>query len=254
MPATGSSTTTASGLLIEWTETGIGHAVKYVGEDNVPHDIRWRRRQVYDMMRHMGTPVLVKHMYNADDVQRGIAVRSDNYDPTYGSTRHNDPLSHGVGFNSVELSDDEWVMPDGTLVRSDTQPTGGKRAAKYRGFGPGWLIYMIQPDTAQDLFKVTESGVFIKVQNATAQAPWYPEINDNDLIINCELGRNGAILTTNERFQAKMTNPISIRGTGDRYGRKEYTEDGGNRYMINQQFEMSLIPEFDELYKVEVDR
>jgi hypothetical protein len=207
------------------------------------------------MMRHMGSPVLVKHMYNADDAERGLAVKSDNFDSVYGQTRHNDPLSHGVGYVSVETADDEWIMPDGTLKKSNTQPTGGKAAPKYRGFGPGYLIYMIQPDSAQDVFKLTETGVLIKVQDATAQAPWFPEINDNDLIINVTIDRAGNVLDTHERYQAKMTNPITIRGFGDRMGRREYTEDGGNRYMINQQFQMTLVPDSDaSIYAVETDR
>ena len=241
------------GLQVEWTPQKIRFARKYVGEQYIPQDVKRRRRQVYDLMRHMGTPVLVKHMYNADDVERGLAVRSDNYDPVYGQTRHNDPISHGIGFVSAETHDEEWVTPDGEIVKSSTKPTGAKPAPKYRGFGPGYLIYMVQPDVAQDLFKVNDAGVLIKVQSATAQAPWYPEINDNDLIINVEIDGNGQIIDTHERYQAKMSSPVTMRGY-DRRGRREYTEDGGNRFVMNQTFEMTLVPEFDELYRVEVDR
>lgn len=248
------TTETASGLLIERTPAGIKFARRYVGEAKIPQDVKRLRRQVYDLMRHVGTPVMVKHMYNDDDVKRGLAVRSDNYDDTYGQTRRGDPLSHGVGYVSVETAENEWQMPDGTLVYADEQPTGGSPAPKYRGFGPGFLIYMIQPDVAQDLFKVNEAGALIKVQNATAQAPWYPEINDNDLIINVEVDGAGNVLDTNERYQAKMSSPVTLRGTGDRRGRREYTEDGGNRFVINQAFEMALLPDTDERYKVETDR
>lgn len=251
---TASSSSTASGFLLDWTPQGIRYARKYVGENGIPQDIKRRRRQVYDVMRHMGSPVLVKHMYNADDVARGLARRSDNFDSVYGQTRHSDPVSHGIGYVSVETAEDEWITSDGLIVKSDTQPAGSRPAPKYRGFGPGWLVFMIQPDVAQDLFKVNPAGALIKVQTATAQAPWYPEINDNDLIINVEIDRAGNILDTRERYQAKMSNPISIRGFGDRYGRREFTEDGGNRFMINQQFEMTLVPDTDELYQVETDR
>lgn len=252
--ATATSSAIASGLLIDQTPEGIRFARKYVGEHNVPQDIKRRRRQVYDAMRHVGAPVLVKHMYNAEDVERGLARRSDNFDDVYGQTRHGDPVSHGVGYVSVETADDEWVTSEGLVVKSDVQPAGSKPAPKYRGFGPGYLIFMIQPDVAQDLFKVGEAGALIQVQNATAQAPWFPEINDNDLVINVEIDRAGNILNTMERYQCKMTNPISIRGFGDRFGRREHTEDGGNRYIVNQQFEMTLVPDNDELYRVEVDR
>lgn len=251
---TGTGTLSANGFLIDNTPQGINFVRKYVGEKNVPQDIRRLRRQVYDVMRHMGTPVLVKHMFTDVDVKAGIAKKSDNFNDVYGQTRYRDPLSHGIGFVSTELSANEWIMPDGTLEISDTQPTDGVPAPKYRGFGPGYLIYMIEPDVVEDYFKLNEAGALIRIQEATAQAPWFPEINDNDLIINVQIDGAGNILRADERYQAKMTNPATIRGYGDRRGRREGTEAGGNRYVVNQLFDMTLIPKNNELYAVEIDR
>lgn len=233
----------------------IKNAIRYPGERGIPQDIRRRRKQSQETMRRMGSPVLVKHMYNHQDVLDGIAEPSKNYDDVYGQTRNEDPLSHGVGFVSVEKSPNEWITPDGSaIVTASTRPSVRHQPApKYRGFGPGYLIYMILPDVAEDVFKLTESGVLIKTQDATAQAPWYPEINDNDLIIAVTLSRGEVIQSTQERYQAKMSNPITMRGY-DRRGRREGTEDGGNRFMINQQFEMTLVPQNNVLYNVEVDR
>lgn len=231
------------------------NAIRYVGSQNGPQDLLRRRKQVQETMRRMGTPVIVKHMFTDRDVQEGVAMPSPNFDDVYKQPRHDDPISHGIGYVSVELSEDEWYSSDGkTIVTSEVSPgVGYTQAPKYRGFGPGYLIYMIQPDVAEDVFKLTEQGVLIKVQEATAQAPWWPEINDNDLIINVTIGKGETILDTHERYQAKMTNPVSMRGY-DRRGRREYTEDGGNRYVVNQQFQMTLVPQHDVLYNVEVDR
>lgn len=251
---TGEGSVTASGLLFEYTPVGIKFARKYVGEQNIPQDVKRRRRQVYDIMRHMGSPVLVKHMFNDRDVREGRAIKSPNFSEVYGQTRHRDPISHGIGYVSTETAENEWIMPDGTFKKQETQPSGAVAAPKYRGFGPGYLIYIIEPDVAEDVFKLDEAGALIKVQQASAQAPWYPEINDNDLIINVEIDKAGNILETRERYQAKMSNPVSMRGHGDRYGRREYTEDGGNRYVINQIFEMTLLPADTSFYRVEVDR
>jgi hypothetical protein len=207
----------------------------------------------------MGSPVIVKHMYNDRDVQDGVAEAGPNFSTVYKQTRHDDPLSHGVGYVSVEKSEDEWIHPDGkTIVVSAAQPAniGSQafiRAPKYRGFGPGFLIYMILPDVAEDVFKLTETGALIKVQSATAQAPWFPEINDNDLIIACTVDRGERVVSTEERYQAKMSSPVSMRGY-DHKGRREYTEDGGNRHVVNQTFEMALVPKNDVLYNVETDR
>jgi hypothetical protein len=251
----GAGSVVVQGVVYDYNEQGVLYAKKYVGEAGVPQDIKRLRRQVYDVMRHMGTPVLVKHMYNDSDVAAGLALRSDNYDSVYGQTRNRDPLSHGVGYVSIETSDNEWVMSDGTLVKSETRPDAGAvPAPKHRGFGPSYLIYIIEPDAAEDRFKVDPTGALIKVQEATAQAPWFPEINDNDLIINVEVDRAHNVVAAHERFQAKMSTPTSIRGFGDRFGRREYTEDGGNRYVVNQSFQMALLPPTDEMNNVETDR
>lgn len=232
------------------------NAIRHVAQSGtyVPQDIQRRRKQVQETMRRMGNPVIVKHMYNDRDVKNGIAKTSPNFDDVYKQTRNIDPLSHGVGFVSVEETEDEWVSPDGKLVVADSSPGAGYiPAPKYRGFGPGHLIYMIEPDVAEDVFKLTETGVLIKTQDATAQAPWWPEINDNDLIINVVLDRNENVISTHERFQAKMSSPVSMRGY-DRRGRREYTEDGGNRLVVNQTFNMTLVPLDNVLYNVETDR
>lgn len=246
---------------------GINYVTKFVGEpgfgdkSKVPQDVLRRRRQVYDAMRRFGSPVLVKHMWNAQDVIDGLAEASPNFDSVYGQSRNHDPISHGIGYVSVEKSDDEWYhTTTGEIVVALTNPDEDNyaQAPKYRGFGPGYLTYIIFPDSSVDLFKVNELGTFIQIQTASAQASWFPEINDNDLIINVILDEHrGSIIETEERFQAKQTNQISIRGL-DRRGRRESSGltnvTRGNRFVINQQFELVLIPNNDELYSVETER
>ena len=61
------------------------------------------------------------------------------------------------------------------------------------------------------------------------------------------------VIDTHERYQAKRTSPISIRGR-DNKGRREYSADHGNRHVVNQDFEMNLLPETSVLYQVEADR
>lgn len=230
------------------------NVIRYTGEGYVPQDIKRRRKQVMEAMRRFGTPVLVKRMFTDADVKAGTAERSPNFSAAYGQTRHDDPLSHGVGYVGVEKAGGEWVSPGGDLVVAPTNPGAGYAPApKYRGFGPGYLTYVIEPDVALDYFKLTDTGVLIKVQEATAQAPWYPDMNDNDLLINVVLDRMENVVDTTDRFQLKQTNPVSMRGL-DRRGGREYTEDGGNRFVVNQTFQMTRVPDGDVLYSVEVDR
>lgn len=227
---------------------------KYVGEQNVPRDMRRLRKSTAGLMRRMGQPVIVKHMYNDLDVKLGLAEKSIEMQGAYGTVRNRDPFSHGVGFHSVERSTNEWISPDGSIVNADESPGSGYQAApKYRGYGPGFLTYIIEPDAAEDVFKLSSTGALIKIQSQSVVCGWFPEINDNDLIINVELDKQGRVVNSGERYLAKMTQPVSIRGL-DRRGRREYSGDNGNRHMINQTFEMTLQPTNSVLQNVEIDR
>jgi hypothetical protein len=231
------------------------YATKYVGEENAPQDIKRLRRQVHDMMRRMGQPVIIKKMLTIKDVELNYAMRSPNYDSIYGQSRNNDNLAWGAGFVSKELSEDEWINPStGEIIRSDYAPDSSwPNAPKYRGFGPSIVTYLIEPDTPQDYFTLTPTGAMIQVQNADVTMAWFPKVNDNDLIINVELDDYGHVVSSGRRYQAKMTNPVTIRGL-DRKGRKEYEGDLGNRHMVNQMYQMSLLPENHVLNNVEIDR
>lgn len=227
---------------------------KVQGDVNAPQDVKRRRRDVENIMRRMGTPMLHKHRYNDRDFKNGIVDKSEVYDDIYEQTRNRDPLSYGVGYVSKELSTDEWYNDVGTIVKSGTSPgTGWTQAPRYRGYGPGTITYIIEPDRAEDFFKATPGGPLFKVQTAMGIAPWWPDMNDNDLLINVSLDAQGNIVDTFERFELKNVNPVSMRGLDSR-GRKEYTENFGNSRVMNQTFEMTRIPENDIAYEVEVDR
>lgn len=250
----GSGSFVVQGLQIDPLPSGLHHVAKYVGEQNVPQDIKRIRRSTYEVMRRMGTPVIVKKMLTDRDRNLGYADHSPNFDSVYGQTRNEDPLSFGVGFVSKEIHPEEWLSIRGEVFRSETNPGSEfAPAPKYRGFGPGFLTYIVEPDVAEDFYKHTPEGVLVRVQQAMAQAPWWPDINDNDLIIHVTMDASGDVVNTGERYQAKMVDPVSIRGL-DRRGRTEYTGDLGNRHVINQTFQMALLPAYHVLYNVETDR
>lgn len=248
-----------SGLLVEQSPTNnLFYVTKYVGEADVPSDIKRLRRSVLEVMHRMGQPVIVKHMFNDHDKRVGLAQPTPiqgTYAQTYpGQGRNRDPFSYGTGFCSVELSPDEWIDPNsGEIITSPSSPGEDfQQAPMYRGYGPGFVTYIIEPDAPLDLIKYTSSGALVKSQSQTVVAPWFPEINDNDLIINVEM-QDGLVVDAHERYQAKRTSPISIRGL-DRKGRREYSADHGNRHVVNQQFEMSAVPELSVIQRVEIDR
>lgn len=255
VPPITSTPNPAAGGHPPFNPNGLTNVMRYVGEPNTPKSIRDLRANNLDTMRYVGSPVIVKHMFNDEDFQQGQAARSPNWSDTYGQPRHDDPISHGIGFTGTGFSTNEWISPSGALVVSNTSPGAGYvQAPRYRGFGPGYLIYMIVPDASEDVFKLSPTGALIRVQEATAMAPWYPEINDNDLITLVEIDDTERVIATYERYQAKMTSPVSVRGT-DRRGRRERpADDYGNRNAVQQNFQMTLVPVHDELYNVELDR
>lgn len=241
--------------------TPIYHDVRnYIGEESnpPPHSIQRLRLSSAQTYQRMGTPVLIKHMYNTDDVTSGVAQKTENWDSVYNSSTYADDwLSYGVGISSVETATGEWFDTNtGQITISATNPgTGYQPAPLYRGYGPGYLTYAILPDRPEDVWKLTEQGALFHVQQAMAQLPWWPQVGDNDLLITCSLNPNGTIAQTFERYELHMVSPITMRGH-DNYGSRETTtaNASGNRFWVGQQCEMVEIPSTDIRYNVETDR
>jgi hypothetical protein len=244
------------------------NVIRFTGEMGISQDILRRRRLSLETMRRMGTPVLLKHMYTIQDVEKGIAEPSVGLDTIYQQPIHDDQLSYGIGYVSVEKSTrGEWIKPatetePAELVIQEEPEPEWEAAPLYRGFGPGYLTYAILPDAPEDVYKLTEEGALIRTQIARLNLPWYPQVGDNDLLITCEIDGSENILQTFERYQLKQVSPTTMRGAAalqrDGYGRRETDTAnltaGGNRHLVSQQAESSLIPKTDPIYLVEVDR
>jgi hypothetical protein len=234
----------------------------FLGDSDVASEVAYQRKTSADVYRFLGTPLLIKRMYTIEDVENGDAIEAPTMDDIYKqSTYRTDSLSHGVGYVSVETQPGEWygTPPGGVrpeLYVSESQPYPNYLPApKYRGYGPGFLTYAILPDRPEDQWKLSEQGALIRTQTATVQLPWWPLVGDNDLIIVSELDSNGRIVQTYERYQLKMTSPITMHGR-DRLGRQEFggVNSNNNRYWVGWQAEMTLVPYPDEIYNLEVDR
>src|SRR5579859_5373348 len=190
------------------------NVIRFLGDSGSPADILRRRRWTMQTMRRLGTPVLIRHMFNIDDVDDGIAEPSPNFDSIYDQPIHDDPFSFGVGYVAVEKADkvepQEWIKPatarqPAELVQGLSEE-GFLPAPLYRGYGPGYLTYVILPDRPVDIFKLTEAGALIKTQEARVQLPWYPEVGDNDVMITVELDEAERIIGTGPRYQLKKVN------------------------------------------------
>jgi hypothetical protein len=192
-----------------------------------------------DFCKRLGQPVVFRHMFSQEEVLAGTAQRcpacwEDNYD----QGRNDCPVCFGIGFASVALSDDPtlYIDTNGQIVHGD--PGTGVRAPKYGGFDEPFLTWMVEPDVVEDWFKISEEGEFERVYDAEGFAPWYPKLHDNDLCVNVTLDPgNYTIASSDDRFQLKMVQQITIRGEG-RLGRPQPIQS----FLINQKFRMNRIP------------
>jgi hypothetical protein len=231
----------------------------YLGDPDVPASIKRLRLNSSQAFNRVGTPVLLKKAYNIQDVENGVAQPVQSFDSVYDDTTYaTDYLSYGRGFSSIDTQDGEWIeQATGQLIISPTIPadTGYVPAPIYRGYGPGFLTYAVLPDRPEDAWKLTEQGALIRMQTAMVQLPWWPQMDDNDILITVSLWPNGTIAETYERYELKQVTPITMRGM-DRRGLREFQgpDAGGNRFWINQQAEMVKIPDNDIRYSVETDR
>jgi len=213
---------------------------KEVGPPNTPQEIKRLRRQNMDACRRLGQPVVFRHMWNRNDVENGLAKLCPScYDDVYEQVRNDCAVCYGVGYVSIEDDPNLWITTTNTLVTSD--PGTGIHAPLYGGFDQPYLTWMMEPDVAVDVFRITEQGVMVRTYDAQGVAPWYPKLGDNDLCINVEIeSDNSTALTAGDRFQLKMTQQVTVRGFGIRSNRIQ--TGSPQSYMVAQTFQMSHIP------------
>jgi hypothetical protein len=232
----------------------------FYGDPGVPRDVREMRVSTMETMRRMGTPVLLKRLYTVRDYDNGRALRSPAWDDDYKQVRGHDPLSHGVGFVGPDLSPTEWYDPVTFEVFDNPNihdPNGLPLPAPlYRGYGPGFLTYVILPDRAEDVFKLDSRGVLTRMQDAHVQLPWWPLVGDNDLMITVQINDQGFVVDSFERYQLKQVQPVTMRGSEQNNGAREFSgaNAGGNRWWIGQECESVKVPNADPVYDVEIDR
>lgn len=212
-----------------------------VGPPSTPQEIKRLRRQVGDMLRRYGQPVIHRHMYTLDDVDKGIAKKCPScFDDAYSQVRNNCPVCYSVGFVSVEDDPEQYLDDEGNYTYERTSIV----APKYGGFASPTLTLVMQPDVPIDLFKIGDRGVLTRVENAKAFSYFLPTFADNDILIAVDVGLDGySIKNIIDYYQAKQASPRTIRGWGKKSKDKK-------RFVVSQEFEMALIPPNNVLRKV----
>lgn len=230
-------------MLLSVLPEGTTHIVdmKNVGAPSTPQEIKRHRRQVGDMLRRYGQPVVHRHMYTLDDVDNGIAKKCPAcFDDAYSQVRNDCPVCHSVGFVSTTDSPDQFIDEYGELTYSQTSLP----APLYGGFAEPTLTLVMQPDVPIDLFKINERGVLTRIEDSKAYTYFNPMFADNDILITVEVAQDGYnIKNVLDWYQTKKANQHTIRGWGKRVRNQ-------NQYIIAQEFEMALVPPNNVLRKV----
>lgn len=221
--------------LVQALPEGLTHIVdmKNVGPPSTPQEIKRQRRQVGDMLRRYGQPVIHRRMYTLDDVDKGLAKKCPAcFDDAYSQVRNDCPVCHSVGFVSVENSEERYIDDNGDYTYTKTSII----APRYGGFDSPTLTLIMQPDVPIDLFKIDERGVLTRIEDAKAFTYFNPIFADNDLLITVEIAQDGySIKNVMDWYQAKKANQHTIRGWGKRVRNQ-------NQYIVAQEFEMALVP------------
>lgn len=222
---------------------GTTHIVdmKDVGPPSTPQEIKRHRRQVGDMLRRYGQPLVHRHRYTLNDLENGVAKHCPAcFDDAYNQTRNDCPICYSVGLVSVENDPSKYIDDYGNPTTDSTDSP----APMYGGFARPSLTLMMQPDVAIDLFKIGDRGVLTRVEDSKAYTYFQPEFADNDLLITVLIAQDGySIKGVLDHYEAKITNNLTIRGWGKRVRDQ-------NMFTIGQEFEMVLIPPNNILRKV----
>jgi hypothetical protein len=189
-----------------------------LGPAGTPHEVKQLRQSSFDLHQQIGSAVIYKHRWNADDVTAGRTTVCPNHTSVYrGRDETWDPVCFGTGY------------------------TGG--------FADGVVIFVTVQDTQETQIKIGPTGILTMDMHPAMTAPWMPAMGDGDMIITADFDpSNWDIVSEYERYLLKDVTPVTMRGPG--WGRQQ----GGflNRQTISQQSQLDKLPSDHPLYGVPI--
>lgn len=198
---------------------------KYGYDDgSTPSDVKNIRQSVFDYVWRYGNPVVIKRIYNTDDVAKGTTAWDATFDDVY---EQSSTIGSNLGF-SAGWSDGFFTyitLGDGNMMVDDDTPN---RTGAFKLF--------------------VTSGV----------APWNPFIQDGDLIISTriELDANNKITITGtgDRYRVQKVFPVPLRAETNRnYMNSETNYVENSDIIVSQNFEAVRIPKADPVYDIAID-
>ena len=199
---------------------------KYGYDDNsTPAEVKNVRQSVFDYMFRYGNPVVIKRIYNTDDVAQGRTAWDETFDDVYEqSSTIGDNLGFSAGWSEGYFT--YITLGDGNMLIDDDTPN---RTGSYKMF--------------------VTSGV----------APWIPSIQDGDLIISTrvELSTPTGPITvtgTGDRYRVQKVFLVPLRAELNRgYMNSETNYVENPDIVVSQNFEAVRIPRSDPVYDIEIN-
>jgi len=198
---------------------------KYGYDDGTtPSELKNLRQSVFDYTFRYGNPVVIKRIYNTDDVAKGKTNWDETFDDVY---EQSSTIGSNYGF-SAGWSDGYFTyitLGDGNMMIDDDTPN---RAGTFKMF--------------------VTSGV----------APWTPALQDGDLIISTRIELNAnnqvTITGTGDRYRIQKVFLVPLRSELNRgYMNSETNYVENQDIMVSQNFEAVRIPRSDPVYNIGID-
>lgn len=198
---------------------------KYGYDDNSsPAEVKNVRQSVFDYMFRYGSPVVIKRIYNTDDVARGTTDWDVTFDDVYEQSSTIGPnLGFSAGWSEGFFT--YITLGDGNMMVDDDTPN---RTGSFKMF--------------------VTSGV----------APWTPFIQDGDLIISTRIELDPVtfsikITGVGDRYRVQKVFPVPLRAElNRRYMNSETNYVENPDIIVSQNFEAVRIPRPDPLYDIEL--
>jgi hypothetical protein len=198
---------------------------KYGYDDgSTPSDLKNIRQSVFDYTFRYGNPVVIKRIYNTDDVAVGTTDWDATFDDVYEqSSTIGSNLGFSAGWNEGFFT--YITLGDGGSMVDDDTPN---RTGSYKIF--------------------VTSGV----------APWTPFIQDGDLIITVRIDLPDpkgpiTITGTGDRYRVQKVYPVPLRAETNRgYMNSETNFIENKDLIVSQNFEAVRIIRSDPVYKIDI--
>jgi hypothetical protein len=198
---------------------------KYGYDDGTtPADLQNLRRSFFDYTFRYGQPVIIKRIYNTDDVAVGRTDWDATFDDVY---EQSSTIGSNLGFSAG------WNEGFFTYI---TLGDGGS---------------MVDDDTPN------RTGSY-KIFVTPAVAPWTPFIQDGDMIVTVRIEMPDpqgpiTITGTGDRYRAQKVFPVPVRAeTNRRYMNSETNYIENKDLIVSQNFEAVRLPKSDPAYKIEI--